>query len=109
MTIDGFWVVEFKSQQVSGSGVAIFSDGKMYGGETGFYYLGSYVVDEGILKARVSIRNFDPSLPIGFGIAGDFDMDVSAMWRGDEIKGTAVISNHPEYSLGIRMLKKADF
>jgi hypothetical protein len=87
MPIEGFWIIKFTAAQIYGSGVAVFSDGKVYGGETGFYYLGTYEADGDVVKARVLIRNFDPTIPSGFGILGDYEMDVSAMLEGDTMTG----------------------
>ncbi len=108
MTMEGLWTVKFTAGQLSGSGVVVFSDGKAFGGETGFFYVGTYEVDGNIVKARVMIRNFDPAISSGFGIPGDFEMDVSAVMQGDAMTGTAVVTDHPQYSLGIRLVKKAN-
>lgn len=109
MTLDGFWIVKFTAPGISGSGVVLFSNGKVFGGETGFYYVGTYRSEEKVVKARVMVRNFDPNVPTGFGIAGDYEMDVSATWQ-DEISmnGTAIITNRPQYSLGLNLTKKAN-
>ena len=94
--------------EVYGSGVVVFSNGKVFGGETGFYYVGSLEDDGLTVKARVAIRNFDLSIPSGFGIVGDYEMDVSAMVQDNQIVGTAMIANQPRHSLGIRLTKKAN-
>jgi hypothetical protein len=88
--------------------VIVLANRKVFGGETGFYYLGTYDSDGTMIKARVVVRNFDPNMPSGFGIPGDYEMDVSAMLQGDEMAGTAVVTGYPQYSLGIRLAKKAD-
>jgi hypothetical protein len=108
MQIDGFWVVRFTAAQVSGSGVVVFTNGRLFGGETGFYYIGNYDTDGNIVKARVMVRHFDPAVPSGFGISGDYELDVSVVLRDAELVGTAVVPDHPQYSLGIRLTKKAD-
>lgn len=38
--IDGFWTVKFKG--VQGGGVAVFSKGKILGGDSGYTYTGTY-------------------------------------------------------------------
>jgi hypothetical protein len=109
MALDGFWIVKFTAAQLYGSGVVVFSNGKIFGGETGFYYIGTYEADGRIVKARIMVRNFDPAMPSGFGIAGDYEMDVSATLQDDNnANGTAVVTGHPQYSLGIRLTKKAN-
>jgi len=108
MSIEGLWILRFTTDQLTGSGVIVFANGKLFGGETGFYYLGSYEAEGTVVKARVGVRHFDPSVPSGFPITGDYELDVSAILKGDEIAGTAVVTGHPQYSLGIRMAKKAN-
>jgi hypothetical protein len=86
----------------------VFSSGKLFGGETGFYYIGTYESDGQMVKARALIRNFDPAIPSGFGIPGDYEMDISAVLQDDKMTGTAMIANQPQHSLGIRLTKKAN-
>lgn len=108
MPIEGLWIVKFTAAQLSGSGVLVLSQGKVFGGETGFYYIGTYVADGNVVKARVMIRNFDPSVPSGFGIPGDYEMDVSATMQDSTMSGTAIISGQPQYSLGLKLIKTAN-
>jgi hypothetical protein len=108
MALDGLWIVQFTGKQILGTGVVVFSNGKLLGGETGFYYLGTYESDGKMVKARAMIRNFDPTIPSGFGIQGDYEMDVSAKLQDDKLAGTAMIVGQPEHSLGIRLIKKAN-
>lgn len=108
MPIEGLWIAKFTAAQINGSGVAVFINGKIFGGETGFYYIGTYAAYDRVVKALVLIRNFDPSIPSGFGVPGDYEMDVSATLQGDEMTGTAVVTGHPQYSLAIRLTKKAN-
>jgi T3SS negative regulator,GrlR len=108
MAVDGFWILQFKGAEVYGSGVAVLANGKLFGGESGFYYIGTYEAEGKMLKARVVIRNFDPAVQSGFGIVGDYEMDVSVVVQDDNMTGTAMIANQPQHSLGIRLTKKAN-
>jgi hypothetical protein len=108
MALDGLWIVQFTGKDILGSGVVVFSSGKLFGGETGFYYIGTYESDGQMVKARALIRNFDPAIPSGFGIPGDYEMDISAVLQDDKMTGTAMIANQPQHSLGIRLTKKAN-
>jgi hypothetical protein len=108
MAVDGFWIVRFTGAQVAGTGVVVFANGKVFGGETGFYYIGNYEADGNIFKARVMIRNFDTSIPSGFGVSGDYEMDVSTILKSEDMMtGTAMISGQPQHSIGIQLTKKA--
>ena len=108
MALDGLWIVQFTGKDILGSGVVVFSSGKLFGGETGFYYIGTYESDGQMVKARALIRNFDPAIPSGFGIPGDYEMDISAVLQDDKMTGTAMIANQPQHSLGIRLTKRAN-
>ena len=109
MAVDGFWLLRFDGPQVTGTGVAMMKGNKVYGGETGFYYIGNYEVDGKVFKARIAVHNFDPAIPSGFGIKGVYEMDVSGLIKDDAtMSGTAMIAGHPEYNLGIRLMKRAD-
>ncbi|MGD0215460.1 MAG: GrlR family regulatory protein [Terriglobales bacterium] len=108
MVVDGLWVIEFTGTQIRGSGVVVLINGKLFGGECGFYYVGNYAADGEIVKARVMVRNFDPTIPSGFGVPDDYEMDVSMMLQGDAMTGTAIVTDHPQYSLGIKLTKKAE-
>lgn len=109
MAVDGFWTAQFTGKEIYGTGVVVFSHGKLFGGETGFYYIGAYEAEGKVVKARVMIRNFDPAVLSGFGITGDYEMDVSCIIQDDNtITGTAIIANQPQHSLGIRLSKKAN-
>ena len=109
MPVEGFWTVRVEGPQVAGTGVAMMKGRRVYGGETGFYYLGNYEVDGNVFKARIAVRNFDPAIPSGFGIQGNYEMDVSGVIRDDDtMSGTAMITGRPQYNVGIHLTKRAD-
>src|SRR6478672_1922902 len=104
MAVDGFWTLRFEGPQVTGTGVVMMKSNKVYGGETGFYYIGNYEVDDDIFKARIAVHNFDPAIPSGFGIPGDYEMDVSGVLQNHAtMTGTAIIAGLPQYNIGIRL------
>lgn len=108
MSVDGFWTMRFEGPQVAGTGVVMMKGGKVYGGETGFYYIGNYESDGNVFKARIAVRNFDPAIPSGFGIPGNYEMDVSGVTKDDAtMTGTAMITGQPKYNVGIRLTKRA--
>jgi hypothetical protein len=109
MVVEGFWTMRFEGPQVAGTGVVMMKANKLYGGESGFYYIGNYEVDGNIFKARIAVKNFDPKMPSGFGIKGDYEMDVSGVVKDDSnMTGTAMITGAPQYNIGIRLTKRAN-
>jgi len=44
--------------------------GKVFGGDNGFTWVGAYSVNEQLLKARVRVRNFDTDIKSVLGVEG---------------------------------------
>jgi T3SS negative regulator,GrlR len=106
--IDGFWLVHADGAAGSAGGVAFFTNGKVFGGDSGFYYIGSYQEKDGVVKARVAVHNFDPAIQNILSVANDYELHVSGMVKDDTITGTAVIPGVGSQSLAIRLTKKAN-
>lgn len=52
---DGLYKVQFRTPLGLGNGVVYAKDGKMWGGDSGMYYVGSYTDEGGKLHATVAI------------------------------------------------------
>jgi len=89
-------------------GVCVFTNRKIFGGDNGFTWVGTYSVLNAQVKGRVRVHNFDPTIPSVLGIAGDYEMHFSGRLEGNVITGTAMLANQPRQSLGIRLQKSAD-
>jgi hypothetical protein len=78
-----------------GSGVVVFRDGKIVGGDAYLYYIGSYTVRDNTFKGEVLIQRhtssrddnplFGGPSPVGVGVTGTFTET-----RG-EMTGTALV------------------
>jgi hypothetical protein len=53
---NGLYKVEFETPRGSGAGIIALSDGKLWGGDSSLYYVGSYTEDGGNFSARVRIN-----------------------------------------------------
>ena len=106
--IEGFWILTILPPPVSSGGVAIFINGKVFGGDNGFTWVGSYNVRDQLLKARVRVHNFDPDIKSILALDGDYDMHISGAVHGNSISGTAMVANQPQHSLAIRLEKRAE-
>lgn len=84
-----------------GSGVVVFRDGQILGGDAYMFYVGSYIVnpDNRTFKGEVTVMQHTPSpdmsplfgnqkQPIGIGVSGTFE-DSSATMNGTALVGTA--------------------
>jgi len=53
MTIEALWAVNFSTQLgFSGSGVAVFETGRIFGGDSLYYYIGDYVLNGDTVRGK---------------------------------------------------------
>ncbi|MGV2127326.1 GrlR family regulatory protein [Agrobacterium vitis] len=67
---NGLYKVVFKTPLGVGAGVIFAQDGKMWGGDSGIYYIGTYTDDNGNVAATVETnRHFQPGGTVSvFGV-----------------------------------------
>jgi hypothetical protein len=106
--IEGFWILQIETPRFTSGGVTVFINGKIFGGDSGFTWVGTYAMNDRLLKGRVRVHNFDPAIPSVVGIPGDYDMHFSGTVQENTITGTAMVANQPQHSLPIRLNKRAD-
>ncbi len=81
-----------------GSGVVLFQDGQILGGDAYLYYVGSYVVKGNTFKGEVLVQShtrspdanplFGGPSPVGIGVSGTFT-DTAAVMDGTALVGKA--------------------
>lgn len=106
--IDGFWIVQYEGMRGNGGGVVVFTKGRLFGGDTGYTYLGSYKTDGKSVSAEVLVRAFLPNIPSVLGVAGDFDLKIQGQLEGDVIRGTGSLSDQRAVGIALKLTKKAD-
>lgn len=97
-----------------GSGVALFRDGRILGGDAYLYYVGSYVVSGDSFKGEVTVTQHTPSPdanplfggqkePVGVGVTGTSDGKSAVM------TGTALVGKSSQlFRATLRWLAPAD-
>jgi len=105
--IEGLWILQIQPPPMASGGIVVFINGKVFGGDNGFTWVGTYIERDSLIKGRVHVHNFDPAVQSVLGVPGDYDMHFSGNLQGDTIIGTAMIANQPQHSLAIRIEKRA--
>ena len=105
--VEGFWIVQYEGMQGNGGGVAMFIKGKVFGGDTGYTYIGSYEVKGNSMNAQVMVRNFIPSVPSVLGITGDFELKIQGTVEGDIIRGTGALVSPQRPGIALKLTKRA--
>lgn len=108
--IDGFWIVTFAGMEGKGGGVVVMTKGKIYGGDSAFTYLGTYVDDgNGKVRADVLVQNFDPLVGNVMGIKGDFNLKFELTANGDkELHGQASTPAAPGFGLKAKLVRRSN-
>ena len=106
--VEGFWIVQTEGVQGNGGGVVVLLKGRIFGGDTGFLYTGTYKTDEKTVSAQVSVRNFLPGVPNILGVQGDFEMVLRGTVTGGVIKATASVANQEAAGLVVKLTRVSD-
>jgi len=107
--VEGFWIVQYDGMKGNGGGVAVFIKGRVFVGDTGYTYLGTYQTEDNLLTAHVSVRNFLPDIPSVLGVVGDFELDIAGRIEGDVIRGTGSLPKEKQaVGIALKLTKRAD-
>lgn len=104
--MDGFWTARFVTPMGSGGGVAYFTANEVFGGDSGFTYLGSYQVNGTNIVTKLKITPHSTGIPSVFGsTAQAFDLTITGTIQGNQISGTGSASIAPGVSFQVNLTK----
>ena len=105
--VEGFWLVQFEGVQGGGGGVAVLLNGKLFGGDSGYTYIGTYQLAQTTLTARVHVHQFLPGIPNVLGMQGDFDLVISGVLDGEVIRGKAALAGNQATGLALKLSRQS--
>ena len=109
MKIDGLWTIEFISTlHLVGSGVAVFNDRRLLGGDEGYYYSGRYDTENGQFSGTVHVTRYNPKSLSVFGDIGQYTLKLEGKVQEYQIEGTAWVADNPNRKIRIVGTKKED-
>jgi hypothetical protein len=107
--IDGLWTVEFTSTlNRSGKGVFVFNNGRVLGGDQGYYYSGTYRTAGTQIEGRVNIVRFDPLSMSVFGNIDHFSLSFTGDFNEYRLTAAATIEGLPSQQIRVVAQKKED-
>jgi T3SS negative regulator,GrlR len=107
--IDGLWTVEFTSTiNRSGRGVLVFINGRILGGDEGYYYSGTYEVADPRVQGHINVVRFDPNTMSVFGDIDQFSVSFSGDINESDFIAAATIVDKPKSKISIIGKKKED-
>jgi hypothetical protein len=104
--MDGFWTAKFVTPMGSGGGVAYFTASEVFGGDSGFTYLGSYQMSGTEMVAKLRITPHFAGIPSVFGSTSQaFDLTITGSVQGSQISGKGAASIAPGVSFQVNLAK----
>jgi hypothetical protein len=105
----GLWMAEFGSSLgLYGTGVVVFTEERLLGGDSGYYYSGHYqLLDYKNFTAQVEINQYNASYESVFGsslITGT--LVIEGVLTNDIVLATGTLASSPAVALGVKLTRK---
>ncbi|HIJ02077.1 TPA: hypothetical protein HA363_05460 [Candidatus Woesearchaeota archaeon] len=106
---NGLWTIEFISTMNRfGAGILVLNNGRLLGGDNGYYYLGNYEVKDNNVQGNVDIIRFNKNIISVFGDVDQFSLTFAGQIKPDSIEAVASFGNTPDLKIRIICKKKVD-
>ena len=103
------WTVVFQTANGSSGGVAVLEGGKIFGGDSQFYYIGEYQLSsDRMLRGRVGVHAlFSHSVTV-FGMpARYFELNFSGTLEDSAADLSATVSGMPGAQMKMKLVRRA--
>jgi dCMP deaminase len=103
------WTVEFMSNlQIFGSGVAVFEDGRIFGGDSQYYYLGNFQAKyDNFITAEVKVIHFAGQPYSIFGLRKEFILSLSGKLNIPVMELSGYVVGDPNLTMVLRLTWRA--
>jgi hypothetical protein len=105
--MQGFWTVKFGTPRGTGAGVAYFTENQVFGGDSGFTYIGTYETRDKEIAATLRVNPHTPGMASVFGNGQPFDLTIAGSNEGGKLVGTGTASHVPGLSFQVTLTKVA--
>lgn len=105
MSVQGFWTATFKTPLGMGYGVAYFTNGHVFGGDSAFTYVGTYTEQSDALEAKLRISPYNNSMSGVFGGGSAFELTINGRIDGGRISGNGSASHYPGIPFAVTLAK----
>lgn len=106
---NGLWTIEFISTMNRfGEGILVLNNGRLLGGDNGYYYSGNYDVEDSNIRGTVSIIRFNKNVVSIFGDIDQFSLTFAGKIKQDSVEAVASFDNTPDWKIRIICKKKVD-
>ena len=98
--VNGLWTVEFLSTfNRAGKGVLVFTNGRLLGGDAGYYYSGTYTVTGNRIEGKVNVKRYDINSISIFGNMESFAISFAGEINNYSLSTVGEILDKPQYKI----------
>ena len=112
MSLEALWTVKFEDATVQGwvnGGVVVLETGRIFGGDSAYYYLGTFELDGDRFTADVRVVHYSGDPTTTFGTTEtDFKIQLEGQRSGDTIQAEMWRVAAPNLRLPTILERKAD-
>jgi len=106
---DGLWTVEFSSAlNRYGRGVIVIVNGRILGGDDGYYYTGSCTINDNSINATITVIKYDQNSISVFGNINHFELILNGEINENSFDAIGTIADNPQAQLRVIGTKKED-
>jgi hypothetical protein len=104
--MEGFWLAQFQTAQDAGAGVVVFFKGEVFGGDSRYYYLGTYEEKNGKVSGKIEVTHFSGPPSSVFGNQKRLRLQVSGIYSGPKMILDGHLTNDPNQTIKIHLTKR---
>lgn len=107
--IEALWSVEFVSNMnFLGAGVVVFETGRVFGGDSQYYYIGDYQIKNGMLEGSIEVTHYSGEPWSIFGILTNFRLNISGQPNKKTFDLRGYLVEDPTKKIQIRLTRRAE-
>jgi len=108
VSVDGLWTIEFSSSTGFGTGVVVFANGKILGGDAQYHYTGTYSEAGPRLMGEVVVRHYTGPLSNVFEQVQSVRLTVEGSTSRDLITAQGYDPTMPQRRVSLRLRRVTD-
>jgi T3SS negative regulator,GrlR len=107
--LEALWSIGFITGQGSvGAGVVIFETGRVFGGDSSFYWVGTYHVKDGTLTGEVDVHRHMEGLPFIFPEIDGGRIRFTGQIASPTMRLTGSLVNDPAHQIAVQFTRLAE-
>ncbi len=109
MALEQLWSIEFVSKLSSeGGGVIVLENGKVLGGDSNYFYIGSYDLKNNNFNATIDVKHYRGKFKPIFGKLKEFILRLEGPYDEEDMLLTGNLLEDPTRELHIRLKYHAE-